>query len=154
ARVSARAEGANSITTLTLDLQVTVVADPQPISRGLAFVRDQNIWLRAWDGTHERAVTFFGPPTIVGMPVWAPDGRWIAFIRDAGSVGSAPALWLIRPDGTGAYQAAAPLQGQKLAYPAFAPDGMLYVAQSRTLLMGGIELGESWDLQRVASGTG
>jgi Tol biopolymer transport system component len=152
-RVVARATGANSVTTLTLDLSATVVADPQPISRGRAFVRDQNIWLRAWDGTSERAVTFYGQPTIAGMPAWAPDGRWIAFIRDAGTVDSAPALWLIRPDGSGARPVAAPTPGQKLAYPTFAPDGTLYVAQSRTLLMGGVELGESWDLQQVAPGT-
>jgi hypothetical protein len=98
----ARAAGASALETITLDLRGATVAEARPLARGLAFVRDGNLWLRALDGRRERALTFYGQPAQAAMPAWAPDGRRIAFIYDAGTVGERPALWLMLPDGSGA----------------------------------------------------
>jgi hypothetical protein len=153
-RVTARAANASTAQTFTLAQRGTVVADSQPFTRGLAFVRDSNLWLRSLDLKRERAITFYGRPGTVGMPVWSPDGRQIAFIRDTGTITSTPDLWVIRPDGTGARRVAAASAGRVLGYPGFAADGTLYVAESRELTFGGVSLGDTWDLGRVDPATG
>jgi hypothetical protein len=153
-RVTARAANAATAQTFTLAQRGTVVADPEPFTRGLAFVRDGNLWLRSLDLTRQRAITFYGRPGTVGMPAWSPDGRQIAFIRDQGTIGGTPDLWVIRPDGTGARRVAAASPGRALGYPGFAADGTLYVAESRELTFGGVSLGDTWDLGRVDPATG
>lgn len=67
----------------------------------LAFTRDddhdrsaQGIWIARGDGTRRRALTYSDD----SLPVWAPGGRKIAFLRD-GSSGYR--LFVIKPDGTG-----------------------------------------------------
>ncbi|MEO8287316.1 MAG: hypothetical protein ABI670_12900 [Chloroflexota bacterium] len=154
ARLSGVPGGAASEETLLLDTTVTVVADLAPINRGFAFTKDGNIWLRSSDLQRERGVTFYAQPASASMPAWSPDGLQIAFIRDPGLIGGTTELWLARPDGTGPRRVSSATQGRGLAYPTFGVDGVLYVAQSRPLSAGGVELGESWDLQRVDSATG
>src|SRR5205823_1806277 len=36
-------------------------------------------------------------------PTWSPDGRWISFSRRAAGGNGRDAIWLVRPDGTGAH---------------------------------------------------
>src|SRR5215204_2584152 len=59
-QVTARAAGSSTIETITLNLRGTTVAEERPLTRGLAFVRDGNLWLRTLDGRRERALTFYG----------------------------------------------------------------------------------------------
>ncbi len=61
-----------------------------------------NLWALKLDGSGEtRQITFESDAgSYMGVPVWSPDGRYIAYVvreREGWSVD----LWVIRPDGTG-----------------------------------------------------
>src|ERR1041384_7059948 len=45
----------------------------------IVFVRDGNLWLMDGDGTHQKQLTQSG---FASRPVWSPDGKRIAFIRE------------------------------------------------------------------------
>jgi hypothetical protein len=158
-RVTARPTGSQAGTaapeqSVVLSLSGEVKAYEQPLTRGFAFVRDRNLWLRSVDLKRDRAITFYSYPALASMPAWSPDGRWIAYILDPGTIGSTTELWVVRPDGTGARRVASGEPARALRYPLFAPDGTLLVCRSRTLVAGGVELGETWDLHRVDGMTG
>jgi Tol biopolymer transport system component len=152
-RIRARPSGAARDVTLTPALRGTVMAEERA-TRGVAYVRDRNIWLRNLDGSRERALTHYGGRGTAAMPAWSPDGRRIAYIRDSGEIGSGPDLWAIFPNGTGARRVSERTPGRSLAYPAWTPDGTLYVTESRPLRIGTVEVGETWDLMRVDFATG
>ena len=59
-----------------------------------------NIWVRSATGPL-RQITFEQDHDVaVGIPIWSPDGRWIAFVSSRGNVGFAFGVWLVRPDGS------------------------------------------------------
>ena len=63
--------------------------------------------------THER-----DPNVAVGVPVWSPDGRAIAFVSSRGNPGWTFGVWLVDPDGSNLRNVANPGLG-----PAWSPDG-------------------------------
>jgi Tol biopolymer transport system component len=63
--------------------------------------------------THER-----DPNVAMGVPVWSPDGRAIAFVSSRGNQGFTFGVWLVDPDGSNLRNIANPGLG-----PAWSPDG-------------------------------
>ena len=63
--------------------------------------------------THER-----DPSVAVGVPVWSPDGRSIAFVYSKGNAGLTFGVWLVDPDGSNLRSVANPGLG-----PAWSSDG-------------------------------
>jgi dipeptidyl aminopeptidase/acylaminoacyl peptidase len=82
--------------------------DWSPDGRHLVYVKgvaSPELWITRSNGTDPRRLTRDGT-----NPVWSPDGRWIAFLREVRANGQCedgfgpcrtPAVYLIRPDGTG-----------------------------------------------------
>jgi DNA-binding SARP family transcriptional activator len=68
--------------------QVVFDADPAP---GSTQPRGRNLYIISADGSDLRQLT--DGNTSDHIPVWSPDGEWIAFNRDR-------ELWVIRPDGS------------------------------------------------------
>lgn len=59
-----------------------------------------------------------------GEPAWSPDGSVIAFSGDRGLVPARPAIYVIRPDGTGLRRVTEkPRLGSWQSAPRFSPDG-------------------------------
>jgi Tol biopolymer transport system component len=53
------------------------------------------------DGTEARQVTFDRDPNVsVGVPVWSPDGKSIAYVTTRNQKGWRFGLWLVSPDGS------------------------------------------------------
>jgi Tol biopolymer transport system component len=90
--------------------QTGQVRTPTVNPRGseVAFLSDSgghsNLWVMDPDSadggmrqiTHEQ-----DPEVAVGVPIWSPDGRSIAFVSSRGNVGLVFGLWLVNPDGSG-----------------------------------------------------
>lgn len=100
-----------------------------PGDTDVAFVSDSgghaNLWIvntesGAWRQiTHER-----DPDVAVGVPVWSPDGRAIAFVSSRGNQGWTFGVWVVDPDGSDLRNVATAGVG-----PAWSPDGRwLYYA--------------------------
>jgi Tol biopolymer transport system component/tRNA A-37 threonylcarbamoyl transferase component Bud32 len=85
-----------------------------------------NLWVTSG---HEspRQITFETDPTIViGVPIWSPDGRWIAFVSTKGNLRFTFGIWLVRPDGSELHQIVP--RGLGVAW---APDGdQLYYVET------------------------
>jgi Tol biopolymer transport system component len=63
-----------------------------------------NIWVMSSRGL-PRQITFEDDPAVsIGVPIWSPDGRWIAFVSSRGNTGFAFGVWLVRPDGSELHQ--------------------------------------------------
>jgi Tol biopolymer transport system component len=63
-----------------------------------------NIWVTSRAGP-PRQITFEDDLRVaIGVPIWSPDGRWIAFVSSRGNVGLAFGVWLVRPDGSELHQ--------------------------------------------------
>ena len=59
-----------------------------------------NIWVTSAKA-RPRQITFEQDPDVaVGVPIWSPNGRWIAFVSSRGNGGFAFGVWLVRPDGS------------------------------------------------------
>lgn len=140
--------------TIILALTGEAKPDDQPFTRGFAFTRDRNLWVRSVDLKRDREVTFYSYPAQAYTPSWSPDGRWISYILDPGNLNAITELWMVRPDGTGAHKVAAGNTFQPLGYPLYAPDGTLLVSKSRDLMLGDQLLGQTWDLYKVDTSTG
>jgi hypothetical protein len=109
-----------------------------PNGKLLAFGGAGGIVLASVDDGTTRQVTS-GPDT---APVWSPDGAWIAFRR--GSPAAGPALWIVRPDGSGSRTLAGGLHDHAL--PVWSPD-------SREIAFAG-STGASVDVRVVDIGGG
>ncbi|HET9315918.1 MAG TPA: hypothetical protein VFQ51_10030, partial [Vicinamibacteria bacterium] len=82
----------------------TPSANPQ--GDAVAFLSDSgghaNVWVVEPTTGRLRQITHEQDPDVsVGVPIWSPDGRSIAFVSSRGSVGLVFGLWLVNPDGSG-----------------------------------------------------
>jgi Tol biopolymer transport system component/DNA-binding winged helix-turn-helix (wHTH) protein len=77
-----------------------------PDDRQLAYLWDTgghgNLWVRQLASGETRQITFEkNARTIVGVPVWSPDGQFITFVTNSPSEdGRSIKYWIIRPDGS------------------------------------------------------
>jgi len=77
-----------------------------------------NIWVTS-SARPPRQITFESDPRVaIGVPIWSPDGSWIAFVSSKGNVGLGFGVWLVRPDGSELHQLVS--KGLGIAW---APDG-------------------------------
>jgi Tol biopolymer transport system component len=79
--------------------------DAGPGDRELVYLSDSgghgNLWIMRQDGTEARQVTFDRDPNVsVGVPVWSPDGKSIAYVTTRNQKGWRFGLWLVSPDGS------------------------------------------------------
>jgi len=90
--------------------QTGQVLTPTAASDGdrIAYLSDSgghsNIWVTS---TQEisRQITFENDPKVaIGIPIWSPDGRWIAFVSSKGNDRFNFGIWLVRPDGSDLHQ--------------------------------------------------
>ncbi|HUE85116.1 MAG TPA: protein kinase [Vicinamibacterales bacterium] len=70
----------------------------------IAFLSDSgghsNIWITAVETGELRQITYErDPTTTLGVPIWSPDGKWIAFVSSRGDVGLGFGVWIVSPDG-------------------------------------------------------
>lgn len=91
-----------------------------------------NIWVTSGAGGSPRQITFEADPTVaVGVPIWSPDGRWIAFVSSRGNEQFAFGIWLVRPDGSELHQLVAKGLGV-----AWSPTGdAIYYVESASSVM-------------------
>jgi Tol biopolymer transport system component len=59
-----------------------------------------NIWVTSPQGTPRQITNEDDPNVSMGVPIWSPDGRWIAFVTSRGNVGLGFSVWLVKPDGS------------------------------------------------------
>jgi Tol biopolymer transport system component len=96
---------------------------PGPGDKEIAFLSDRgghgNIWVTNTETGEQRQVTHERDPNVaVGVPVWSPDGRSIAFVSSRGNPGFTFGVWLVSPDGSNLRRVANPGLG-----PAWSADG-------------------------------
>jgi Tol biopolymer transport system component len=77
-----------------------------PEGEEVAFLSDSgghsNLWVMEPASAGLRQITHEQDPDVaVGVPIWSPDGRSIAFVSSRGNVGLVFGLWLVNPDGSG-----------------------------------------------------
>jgi serine/threonine protein kinase len=94
-----------------------------PGDKEVAFLSDSgghaNLWVVNSESGELRQITHERDPGVaVGVPVWSPDGRAIAFVYSRGNTGFAFGVWLVNPDGSNLRNVANPGLG-----PAWSPDG-------------------------------
>lgn len=70
----------------------------------IAFLSDSgghaNVWVTKPETGEVRQITRESDPNVsLGVPIWSPDGRWIAYVSSRGLTGLAFGLWLVDPDG-------------------------------------------------------
>jgi TolB protein len=94
-------------------------------SEGFKGTSDWDLYVMNGDGSGRSL--WLGGPTCDIQPTWSPDGRWVAFIRNANDTNGngvvdeedAGDLWVARADGTGLRQLT---DGQWMITPAWSPD--------------------------------
>jgi eukaryotic-like serine/threonine-protein kinase len=94
-----------------------------PRDKEVAFLSDSgghaNLWVVNTESGALRQVTHERDPNVaMGVPVWSPDGRAIAFVSSRGNQGWTFGVWLVDPDGSNLRSIANPGLG-----PAWSPDG-------------------------------
>ncbi len=104
-----------------------------PSGDEIAYLSDNgghaNLWVASASGAPRRITAEDDPRVSVGLPVWSPDGTWIAFVSSKGNVGFVFGLWLVKPDGSELHQIAPKGLGA-----AWSEDGrwLYYVESSST----------------------
>jgi eukaryotic-like serine/threonine-protein kinase len=93
-----------------------------PRDHEVAFLSDSgghaNLWVVNTESGQLRQVTHERDPTVaMGVPVWSPDGRAIAFVSSRGNQGLTFGVWLVDPDGSNLRNVANPGLG-----PAWSPN--------------------------------
>ena len=99
---------------------LTPTANPR--DHEVAFLSDSgghaNLWVVNTESGQLRQVTHERDPSVaMGVPVWSPDGRAIAFVSSRGNQGLTFGVWLVDPDGSNLRNVANPGLG-----PAWSPD--------------------------------
>ena len=94
-----------------------------PGDKEVAFLSDSgghaNLWVVNTETGGLRQITHERDPNVaVGVPVWSPDGRAIAFVSSRGNEGWNFGVWLVDPDGSNLRNVANPGLGM-----AWSPDG-------------------------------
>jgi len=94
-----------------------------PGDKEVVFLSDSgghaNLWVVNSESGEMRQITHERDRTVaVGVPVWSPDGRSIAFVYSRGNPGLTFGVWLVDPDGSNLRNVANPGLG-----PAWSPDG-------------------------------
>ena len=94
-----------------------------PRDNEVAFLSDSgghaNLWVVNTESGGLRQITHERDPNVaMGVPVWSPDGRAIAFVYSRGNQGWTFGVWLVDPDGSNLRNIANPGLG-----PAWSPDG-------------------------------
>jgi Tol biopolymer transport system component len=94
-----------------------------PDDREVAFLADSgghaNLWVIDIATGQLRQITNERDPGVaVGVPVWSPDGKAIAFVYSKGNRGLTFGVWLVNPDGSSLRNLANPGVG-----PAWSKDG-------------------------------
>ena len=79
-----------------------------PDGAEIAYLSDDgghsNVWVTSARGS-PRQITFERDPSVtIGVPIWSPDGRWIAFVSTKGNTRFVFGVWLVRPDGSDLHQ--------------------------------------------------
>ncbi len=79
--------------------------DVGPGDHELVFLSDSgghgNLWIMRQDGTGTRQVTFDRDPSVsLGVPVWSPDGKSIAYVTTRNQKGWKFSLWVVSADGS------------------------------------------------------
>jgi Tol biopolymer transport system component len=98
----------------------------------IAFLSDSgghsNLWVLSTQSGDLRQITFEEDAAVsVGVPIWSPDGRSIAFVSSKNRTGLDFGVWLVNPDGSNLRSLAMPGLGM-----AWSPDGTsLYYADLR-----------------------
>jgi serine/threonine protein kinase len=103
-----------------------------PDDREMVYLSDNgghgNLWVTELASGETHQITYEKDPgTVIGVPVWSPDGKSIAFATNRPSrMGRAIGYWLIHPDGSGMHLAV-----PEGAWATWAPDSKwLYYADS------------------------
>jgi Tol biopolymer transport system component len=94
-----------------------------PGDKEVAFLSDSgghaNLWVVNTESGELRQITHEHDPNVaMGVPVWSPDGRTIAFVSSRGNQGLTFGVWLVDSDGSNLRNVANPGLG-----PAWSPDG-------------------------------
>ena len=76
-----------------------------PGNREIAFLSDSgghaNLWVTTPATGELRQLTYErGPGVAMGVPIWSPDGKAIAFVSSRGNTGLGFGVWLVNPDGS------------------------------------------------------
>jgi Tol biopolymer transport system component len=72
--------------------------------REIAFLSDSggraNLWVTTPETGEVRQITYERDPDVaLGVPIWSPDGEWIAFVSSRGNLGLGFGVWVVKPDG-------------------------------------------------------
>jgi Tol biopolymer transport system component len=72
--------------------------------REIAFLSDSggraNLWITTPETGAVRQITYERDPDVaLGVPIWSPDGEWIAFVSSRGNLGLGFGVWVVKPDG-------------------------------------------------------
>ena len=75
-----------------------------PGDREIAFLSDSgghaNLWITTPATGELRQITYEREPGVaMGVPIWSPDGKAIAFVSSRGNTGLGFGVWLVNPDG-------------------------------------------------------
>ena len=92
---------ATRITHQSGQVQTPTVGDSD---RAIAFLADSgghaNIWVTLPETGELRQITYERDAAVAqGVPIWSPDGKWIAFVSSRGNTGLGFGIWLVSPDG-------------------------------------------------------
>lgn len=98
-----------------------------PLTSGYVFSEDSNIWLMSSDGARQRRLTYFPEfYEYADKPVWAPDGKRIAFTYSPQTDPSeAPSteIWQVAPGGSAPEPLVRHQGSESLLDPAWSRDG-------------------------------
>jgi Tol biopolymer transport system component/imidazolonepropionase-like amidohydrolase len=147
------------------------IAQPFGPTKNIAFETDEATWVNVTVDADGRTILFDVLGDIYSMPIagsgsgaatrittgpaydmqprFSPDGRWVAFISDAGGGHN---VWLMRPDGSEKRQLTRETQ-RLVNSPAWSPDGSYVYVRKHFIQQRSLGAGEVW-AYHVSGGTG